>query len=137
MAQIEKAMPLGGGSIKNIVVSTESADFYGGEEMYDAEATTTVSYTVPKTQTIYISYLVTRQGVSNYINASTKSFVLKHNDTVISTIMGEMYKIKAAEGDTIIASVVSKAGKDESSGSKKLPVMAYWTVNIIAGLTKI
>ena len=39
-----------------------------------------------------------------------------------------------AEGDTITASVVSKAGEDPAG---KLGVMAYWTVNIIAGLTKI
>ena len=132
MAQVEKAMPLGGGSIKNIVVSTATGNIYGGGDAYNAEATTTVSYTVPKAQTIYISSLVTRQG--HYIGASTKSFVLKHNDTVISTKVGEMCKIKAAVGDTITASVVSKAGED---GSGQQPVMAYWTVNIIAGLTKI
>lgn len=133
MVQVEKAMPLGGGSIKNIVVSTATGNIYGGaEDAYNAEATTTVSYTVPKAQTIYISSLVTRQG--HYIGASTKSFVLKHNDTVISTTVGEMCKIKVAEGDTITASVVSKAGEDPAG---KLTVMAYWTVNIIAGLTKI
>ena len=132
MAQVEKAMPLGGGSIKNIVVSTATGNIYGGGDAYNAEATTTVSYTVPKAQTIYISSLVTRQG--HYIGANTKSFVLKHNDTIISTTVGEMCKIKAAVGDIITASVVSKAGED---GEGKLWVMAYWTVNIIAGLTKI
>ena len=133
MAQVEKAMPLSGGSIKNIVISTAIGDFYGGaQDVYNKEKTTTVSYTVPKAQTIYISSLVTRQG--HYIGASTKSFVLKHNDTVISTTVGEMYKIKAAAGDIITASVVSKAGEDSEG---KLTVMAYWTVNIIAGLTKI
>lgn len=131
MAQVEKAMPLGGGSIKNIVVSTATGNIYGGADAYNAEATTTVSYTVPKAQTIYISSLVTRQG--HYIGASTKSFVLKHNDTVISTTVGEMCKIKVAVGDTITATVVSKAGGEDESGR----VMAYWTVNIIAGLTKI
>ena len=131
MAQVEKAMPLGGGSIKNIVVSTATGNIYGGADAYNAEATTTVSYTVPKAQTIYISSLVTRQG--HYIGASTKSFVLKHNDTVISTTVGEMCKIKVAVGDTITATVISKAGGEDESGR----VMAYWTVNIIAGLTKI
>ena len=132
MAQVEKAMPLGGGSIKNIVVSTKSANFYGGADVYNQETTTTVNYTVPKAQTIYVSSLVTRQG--HYIGASTKSFVLKHNDTVISTTVGEMCKIKVADGDTITASVVSKAGED---GSGQQSVMAYWTINLIAGLTKI
>lgn len=132
MAQVEKAMPLGGGTIKNIVVSTKGDNLYGGAEQYNVEKTTTVNYTVPKTQTIYISSLITRQGT--YIGASTKSFVLKHNDTVISTTVGEMCKIKAAVGDTITASVVSKAGED---GEGKQSVMAYWTINIIAGLTKI
>ena len=131
MAQVEKAMPLGGGSIKNIAVSTATGNIYGGADAYNAEATTTVSYTVPKAQTIYVSSLVTRQG--HYIGASTKSFVLKHNDTVISTTVGEMCKIKVAVGDTITATVVSKAGGEDESGR----VMAYWTVNIIAGLTKI
>ena len=132
MAQVEKAMPLGGGSIKNIVVSKATGNIQGGGDAYNAEATTTVSYTVPKAQTIYISSLITRQG--HYIGASTKSFVLKHNDTVISTTVGEMCKIKVAEGDTITASVVSKAGEDPAG---KLTVMAYWPVHIIAGLTKI
>ena len=131
MAQVEKAMPLGGGSIKNIAVSTATGNIYGGADAYNAEATTTVSYTVPKAQTIYVSSLVTRQG--HYIGASTKSFILKHNDTVISTTVGEMCKIKVAVGDTITATVVSKAGGEDESGR----VMAYWTVNIIAGLTKI
>lgn len=132
MTQVEKAMPLGGGSIKTIATFTATGNFYGGADVYNQETTTTVSYTVPKAQTIYVSSLVTRQGI--YIGASTKSFVLKHNDTVISTKVGEMCKIKAAVGDTITASVVSKAGED---GSGQQSVMAYWTVNIIAGLTKI